>query len=87
MARSAALEGPPAIRTTRPNSVETGAAALTTAIPIEDCGSPIAITSLCITDELIVCVIVAALNVTVDGSAPEMCPKVIGIYFCEIVKP
>ena len=85
--QSTALDGPPANRTTNPNSVDTGAAAFTTAIPIEDCGSPSAMTSLCITVEFTVWVMVRALNVTVEGSAPLMDPKLMGIYLPDSVKP
>lgn len=68
--RSAALDGPPAIRTIRPNSVETGGAATTRAIALLVCGSPS--TMISDTSEVDPRLIetVAARNVTVDGSCP-----------------
>jgi hypothetical protein len=66
----------PTGRTTSPHAVDPGAAAMTAARPSEESGSPIVRISWCIALELRVCVTVASLNDTVEGSCPLMWLKV-----------
>src|SRR6185369_7888711 len=77
MRQSTADDGPPASRTAKPNAVEGGADAVTTAMPSDDCASPRQRISCCSLVDPRGMTTVATRNVTVEGSAPPMLLNVV----------